>query len=414
MAKLPTTLNTILLAYSGGLDTSTIIPWLQEHYPHSKIIAMCIDVGQVAADEGPAMEARALACGAHQFILEDQTQVFLEEYVWPTLQAHAVYEGEYLLGTSMARPLIGKRLAQKALEVGADAICHGATGKGNDQVRFELAIKAFAPQLPILAPWRVWALKSREDEMAYLQQRGLNLPFSVEQSYSRDENVWHLSHEGLELEDPAMPPNYATLLQKTLPLQQAADTPETVHIGFEQGIPTSVNGQALGSVALLTALNAIAKAHGVGVVDMVENRLVGMKSRGVYETPGGTLLYKAHAELERLCLDRATLAFKNQSAITFAQLVYDGLWFSPLREALSAFVNETQRTVSGEVALTLYKGNVQAAGSTSPFSLYSEALASFATGDLFDHADAGGFINLFGLSTQMRALQAQQRQAAKA
>jgi argininosuccinate synthase len=410
MIKATAPYRKILLAYSGGLDTTTIIPWLKEQYPQAEIVAYCANVGQLTPAEAEAMQQRALATGASKLMVEDLTEVFLTDYVYPTLKAHAIYEQDYLLGTSMARPLIGKRLAEVAIAEQADAICHGATGKGNDQVRFELAFKAFAPHLPIIAPWRLWDIASRTDAMNYLEERGIHLPFRVEQSYSRDENIWHLSHEGLELENPAIAPNYEHLLQLTTVLESTPDSPETVTITFEQGIPTAVNGQVLEPVALLNTLNALGSKHGIGLVDIVENRLVGMKSRGVYETPGGTLLYKAHAQLEHLCLDRATYAYKQQVALQFAQLTYNGDWFSPLREALSAFVDSTQQVVCGEATLKLYKGNVIPAGTTSPFSLYDEELASFATGDLFNHADAAGFINLYGLSTQVRALKAQKRQ----
>jgi argininosuccinate synthase len=410
MIKTTAPYRKILLAYSGGLDTTTIIPWLKEHYPQAEIVAYCANVGQLTAEETEAMQHRAIATGASKLLVEDLTAVFLTDYVYPTLKAHAIYEQDYLLGTSMARPLIGKRLAEVAVAEHADAICHGATGKGNDQVRFELAFKAFAPHLPIIAPWRLWDIASRTDAMNYLEARGIHLPFRIEQSYSRDENIWHLSHEGLELEDPAIAPNYKHLLQLTTVLEATPDTPEEVSITFEQGIPTAVNGQVLAPVTLMKTLNALGSKHGIGLVDIVENRLVGMKSRGVYETPGGTLLYQAHAQLEHLCLDRATYAYKQQIALQFAQITYNGDWFSPLREALSAFVDSTQQVVCGNVKLKLYKGNVIPAGTTSPFSLYDEDLASFATGDLFNHADAAGFINLYGLSTQVRALKAQKRQ----
>jgi argininosuccinate synthase len=410
MIKTTAPYRKILLAYSGGLDTTTIIPWLKEHYPQAEIVAYCANVGQLTAEETEAMQHRAIATGASKLLVEDLTAVFLTDYVYPTLKAHAIYEQDYLLGTSMARPLIGKRLAEVAVAEHADAICHGATGKGNDQVRFELAFKAFAPHLPIIAPWRLWDIASRTDAMNYLEARSIHLPFRIEQSYSRDENIWHLSHEGLELEDPAIAPNYKHLLQLTTVLEATPDTPEEVSITFEQGIPTAVNGQVLAPVTLMKTLNALGSKHGIGLVDIVENRLVGMKSRGVYETPGGTLLYQAHAQLEHLCLDRATYAYKQQIALQFAQITYNGDWFSPLREALSAFVDSTQQVVCGNVKLKLYKGNVIPAGTTSPFSLYDEDLASFATGDLFNHADAAGFINLYGLSTQVRALKAQKRQ----
>ncbi|MCL2677442.1 MAG: argininosuccinate synthase [Clostridiales bacterium] len=394
--------NKIVLAYSGGLDTTVIIPWLKENYQGCEIIACCVNVGQCRENDG--IEEKALKTGAHKVFVIDAGEEFVTDYVYPMVKANAVYEGKYLLGTSAARPLIAKKLVDIALAEGANAICHGATGKGNDQIRFELTIKAFAPWLKIIAPWRIWDIKSRDEEMAYLQERGLEVPMKKEQSYSRDENLWHLSHEGLELEDPDAEPNYRHLLQLSVAPQDAPETPEYVEIEFEQGVPVKVNGRALPPVALLTALNEIGGRNGVGIADIVENRMVGMKSRGVYETPGGTVLYAAHKELEGLCLDRQTTAFKEAVGQKLAELIYAGEWFTPLREALSAFVDKTQETVTGSARLKLYKGNVIPAGRKSPYSLYSENLASFTTGDLYDHKDAEGFINLLGLPLTVRAL----------
>ena len=391
----------VILAYSGGLDTTVLIPWLKETYDYD-IIAVCIDVGQGKETDG--LEQKALKTGASKFYLLDVTEEFLQKYAWETLKAGAVYESKYLLGTSIARPIIGKCLVDIAKKEGASAICHGATGKGNDQVRFELAIKALAPELKIIAPWRIWDIKSREDEIEYLEKRGIEVPMKKDDSYSRDKNLWHLSHEGLELEDPALEPNFDKLLQMSTTPEKAPDKPVYVEIEFEKGIPVSINGKKTSAKELLETANKIAGENGIGIADIVENRLVGMKSRGVYETPGGTLLYQAHEYLEHLCLDRDTYQYKLNIANEFAKLVYNGLWFSPLREALSAFVNETQKTVSGCVKLKLYKGNIIYAGATSPYSLYSESLASFTTGDLYNHKDAEGFINLFGLPLKVRAM----------
>lgn len=391
----------VILAYSGGLDTTVLIPWLKETYDYD-IIAVCIDVGQGKETDG--LEQKALKTGASKFYLLDVTEEFLQQYAWPTLKAGAVYESKYLLGTSIARPIIGKCLVDIAKKEGAVAICHGATGKGNDQVRFELAIKALAPELKIIAPWRIWEIKSREDEIEYLEKRGIEVPMKKDDSYSRDKNLWHLSHEGLELEDPALEPNFDKLLQMSVTPQNAPDKDTYVEIEFEKGIPIAINGKKSSAKELLETANKLAGENGIGIADIVENRLVGMKSRGVYETPGGTLLYQAHEYLEHLCLDRDTYQYKLNIANEFAKLVYNGLWFSPLRAALSAFVDETQKTVTGKVKLKLYKGNIIYAGATSPYSLYSESLASFTTGDLYNHKDAEGFINLFGLPLKVRAM----------
>lgn len=395
----------VILAYSGGLDTTVIIPWLKENYDY-EVIAVCIDVGQGKELDG--LEEKALSTGATKLYIENVIDEFVDEYVVPTMQANAVYEGKYLLGTSMARPIIGKRLAEIALKEGAEAICHGATGKGNDQVRFELAIKAIAPHLKIIAPWRIWDIKSREDALAYLAERNIEAPMKKKDSYSRDRNLWHLSHEGLELEDPTTEPDYDYLLQMGVTPENAPDKPTYVTIDFEAGVPTKLDGEAMKVSTMIEKLNEIGGANGIGLVDIVENRLVGMKSRGIYETPGGSILYYAHNELEYLCIDKQTMAYKGQLAIKFSELVYSGEWFTPLREALSAFVTETQKTVTGQIKLKLYKGNIIPAGSSSPYSLYNEDLASFTTGDLYEHKDAEGFINLFGLPIKVRAMMQQQ------
>ena len=390
----------VVLAYSGGLDTSVIIPWLKENYDGCEVIACCADIGQ--GDELDAVHDKALKSGASKVYIEDLTQEFLEEYVWPTLQAGAVYEGKYLLGTSFARPIIAKKLVEIAKKEGADAIAHGATGKGNDQVRFELTVKALAPNIQIIAPWREWDLDSRSSEIEYAKAHGV--PVATEnKTYSMDRNIWHLSHEGSDLEDPANAPHNSMYLISKAP-EDAPDKPEYVTIDFEQGKPTAVNGKKLGAVALLTELNEIGARNGVGIVDICENRLVGMKSRGVYENPGGSLLSYAHRELEYLCLDRATFHYKEQVAIRYGELVYDGMWFCQLREALAGFVDSTQRTVTGQVKLKLYKGNIMSAGSTSPYSLYSQEFVTFEHDDVYDQADATGFINLFGLPLKVRAL----------
>lgn len=393
----------VILAYSGGLDTTAIIPWLKENYDY-EVICVCIDVGQESELEG--LEERAISCGASKCYVLDVVDEFCDDYIVPTVQAGAVYENKYLLGTSMARPLIGKVLVDIAHKEGATAICHGATGKGNDQVRFELAIKAFGPELKIIAAWRqdAWTMNSREEEIEYCKQHGINLPFSADSSYSRDRNLWHISHEGLELEDPANEPNYEHLLVLGTYPEKAPDEAEYVTLTFEKGVPKAVNGKDMKVSDIIRELNRLGGKHGVGIVDIVENRVVGMKSRGVYETPGGTILMEAHTQLEELILDRETLAFKKTIGDKFADVVYEGKWWSPLREALQAFVESTQERVTGEVKLKLYKGNIIKAGTTSPYSLYSESLASFTTGDLYDHKDAEGFINLFGLSTKVRAM----------
>ena len=391
----------VVLAYSGGLDTTVIIPWLKENYNYV-VIAACIDVGQGNETEG--LEERALKSGASKFYLKTVTEEFITDYIYPTMKAGAIYETSYMLGTSMARPLIAKVLVDIALQEGAEAICHGATGKGNDQVRFELTIKALAPQLKIIAPWRIWDMQSREDEIAYCQERGIECPVKKGDSYSRDRNIWHISHEGLELEDPAQEPNYDKLLKLGVTPQAAPDQGAAISITFEKGIPVAINGEAMDPVALLTALNELGGQNGIGIVDILENRVVGMKSRGVYETPGGTILYKAHEQLEHMCLDKQTYAYKQTVAVKFAELVYSGEWFTPLREALSAFVDSTQDVITGTVNLVLYKGNIIPAGCTSPNSLYNESIASFTTGELYDHKDAEGFINLFGLSMKIRGM----------
>jgi len=394
----------VILAYSGGLDTTAIIPWLQENYDYD-VVCCCIDVGQ--GNELDGLEERAKLSGATKLYIKHVTDEFIDDYVIPCVKAGAVYENKYLLGTSMARPLIAKILVDVAREEGAVAICHGATGKGNDQVRFELGIKALAPDLKIIAPWRcndTWKMQSREDEIEYCRQHGITLPFSADNSYSRDRNLWHISHEGLELEDPANAPNYDHLLVLGVSPEKAPDEGETISITFEEGAPVALNGERMKASAIVEKLNALGGKHGVGIVDIVENRVVGMKSRGVYETPGGTILMEAHTQLEELILDRATLTVKKEIGNKFADVVYEGKWFTPLREALQAFIESTQKYVTGEAKLKLYKGNIIKQGTTSPYSLYSESLASFTTGDLYDHHDAEGFINLFGLSLKVRAM----------
>ena len=394
----------IILAYSGGLDTTAIIPWLKENYDYD-VICVCADVGQ--GNELDGLEERAKFSGASKLYIEDLVDEFVDDYVIPTVQAKAVYENKYLLGTSLARPVIAKRLVEIARKENAVAICHGATGKGNDQVRFELTIKALAPDLKIIAPWRcndTWNMQSREDEIEYCRQHGIDLPFSADSSYSRDRNLWHISHEGLELESPANEPNYDHLLVLGVTPEKAPDEGEYVTMTFEKGVPTSVNGEKMKPSDIIRKLNELGGKHGIGIIDIVENRVVGMKSRGVYETPGGTILMEAHTQLEELILDRDTLDYKKLVAVKFADLVYEGKWFTPLREALQAFIESTQEYVTGEVKFKLYKGNIIKAGTTSPYSLYSESLASFTTGELYDHHDAEGFINLFGLSMKVRAM----------
>ena len=392
----------IALAYSGGLDTSVIIPWLKENFKNCEVIACCVDVGQCSDHE--ALRKRAIKIGADKVVVHNVRDEFVTDFLYPIVKANAAYEGRYLLGTSAARPLIAKKLLDTALAEGATAVCHGATGKGNDQIRFELTLKAFAPWLKIIAPWRVWEIKSREEEMEYLAKRGIEFPAKKEQSYSRDENLWHLSHEGLELEDPANEPNYRHLLQLSVAPEDAPSTPEYVQLDFENGIPVKLNGKNISPSALVDELNKIGGRNGVGILDIVENRVVGMKSRGVYETPGGTIIYAAHRDLENLCLDRQTASFKASVAQKLGELIYSGEWYTPLREALSAFVDKTQENVSGSVRLKLYKGNIISAGSRSPYSLYNHEIASFTTGDLYDHKDAQGFINLLGLPMTVRAL----------
>lgn len=393
----------VVLAYSGGLDTTAIIPWLKETYDYD-VVCVCIDCGQ--EDELNGLEERAKSCGAAKLYILDVIDEFCDDYIAPCVQAHAVYENKYLLGTSMARPLIAKKLVEIARKENAVAICHGATGKGNDQIRFELGIKALAPDIKIIAPWRndKWKMDSRESEIAYCQAHGINLPFSTDSSYSRDRNIWHISHEGLELEDPANEPNYDHLLKLGTTPEKAPDQAEYVTMTFEKGIPTSVNGKKMKYSDIVRELNRLGGKHGIGIIDIVENRVVGMKSRGVYETPGGTILMEAHQQLEELILDRDTYAMKTEIGAKFASLVYEGKWFTPLREAMQAFIEVTQEYVTGEVKFKLYKGNIIKAGTTSPYSLYNESLASFKTGDLYDHHDAEGFINLFGLSLKVRAM----------
>ena len=393
----------VILAYSGGLDTTAIIPWLKENFDY-EVICVCIDCGQ--AEELDGLEERAKFCGASKLYVLDVIDEFCDEYVMPCVKAHAVYENKYLLGTSMARPLIAKKLVEIARKEGATAICHGATGKGNDQIRFELGIKALAPDLKIIAAWRneKWTMDSRESEIEYCKAHGIDLPFSADSSYSRDRNLWHISHEGLELEDPANEPNYEHLLVLGTTPEKAPDEPEYVTMTFEKGTPTSINGEKMKVSDIIRKLNELGGKHGIGIVDIVENRVVGMKSRGVYETPGGTILMEAHDQLEELVLDRATMEVKKDMGNKMAQIVYEGKWFTPLREAVQAFVESTQKYVTGEVKFKLYKGNIIKAGTSSPYSLYSESLASFTTGDLYDHHDASGFITLFGLPLKVRAM----------
>ena len=394
----------VVLAYSGGLDTTAIIPWLKEHFNYD-VVCCCIDCGQGKELEG--LEERAKLSGASKLYIEDLVDDFCDNYIMPCVKANAVYENEYLLGTSMARPAIAKRLVDIARKEGAVAICHGATGKGNDQIRFELSIKALAPDIKIIAPWRmtdVWTMQSREDEIEYCKQHGIDLPFDHSHSYSRDSNIWHVSHEGLELEDPSLEPNFSNMLVMGVTPEQAPDEDEYVTMTFEKGVPTSVNGVKMKVSDIIRKLNELGGKHGIGIVDIVENRVVGMKSRGVYETPGGTILMAAHRQLEELVLDRATMEVKKDMGNTLAQIVYEGKWFTPLCDAVKAFVESTQEYVTGEVKFKLYKGNIIKAGTTSPYSLYSESLASFTTGDLYDHHDADGFITLFGLPLKVRAM----------
>lgn len=394
------TFKKVVLAYSGGLDTSIIIAWLKETYG-CEVVAVAANVGQ--KDELDGLEAKALATGASQYIELDLKKEFVEDFIFPAVKANAVYEGKYLLGTSLARPIIGKKLVEVAKEVGADAICHGCTGKGNDQVRFELAIKAFAPDMPIIAPWRVWDIKSRDDEIDYAEARNIPLKINRETNYSKDKNLWHLSHEGLDLEDPANEPKYDEILELGVSPEQAPDKPTYIEITFEKGIPVALNGEKMDGVALIEALNKVGGANGIGIIDMVENRLVGMKSRGVYETPGGTILYKAHADLEEITIDKYTQHFKQKIALELADILYNGYWYSPLTEALNAFVDKTQENVNGTVKLKLYKGNIIGAGMTSDSTLYSEQTASFGEDEDYNQADSAGFINLYGLPIKMIA-----------
>ena len=394
----------VVLAYSGGLDTTAIIPWLKEHFNYD-VICCCIDCGQ--GNELDGLEERAKLSGAEKLYIIDMIDEFCDEYIVPCVKAGAVYENKYLLGTSMARPGIAKKLVEVARKEGAVAICHGATGKGNDQIRFELGIKALAPDLKIIAPWRmtdIWTMQSREDEIEYCKAHGIDLPFSADSSYSRDRNLWHISHEGLELEDPSLEPNYDHVLMLGVTPQKAPDKETEISLSFESGVPVALNGEKMKVSEIITKLNELGGANGIGIIDIVENRVVGMKSRGVYETPGGTILMEAHDALEELVLDRATFDVKKDMGNKFAQIVYEGKWFTPLREAIQSFVESTQKYVTGEVKLKLYKGNIIKAGTTSPYSLYSESLASFTTGDLYDHHDADGFITLFGLPLKVRAM----------
>ena len=398
----------VVLAYSGGLDTTALIPWLKETFDY-EVICCCIDCGQ--GNELDGLQERAKMSGASKLYIEDIVDEFAEDYIMPCVQAGAVYEHKYLLGTSMARPGIAKKLVEIARKENASAICHGATGKGNDQIRFELSIKALAPDLKIIAPWRmtdVWTMQSREDEYAFVKAHGIDLPFDLSHSYSRDRNLWHISHEGLELEDPSNEPKYEQLLVLSVTPEKAPDEGEYVTLTFEKGVPVSLNGEQMKVADIIKKLNVLGGKHGIGIIDIVENRVVGMKSRGVYETPGGTILMEAHDQLEELCLDRDTMETKKKLGSQLAQVVYEGKWFTPLREAIQAFVTSTQQCVTGEVKFKLYKGNIIKAGTTSPYSLYSESLASFTTGDMYDHHDASGFITLFGLPLKVRAMRLQE------
>ena len=394
----------VVLAYSGGLDTSVIIPWLKENYNNCEVIAVTADLGQ--GDELDPVHDKALKSGASKCYILDLKEEFIADYVWPVVKAGAVYEKKYLLGTSFARPLIAKRLVEIAEKEGADAVAHGATGKGNDQVRFELSVKALAPQLAIIAPWREWSIRSREDAIDFAEAHNIPIPVTKEHDYSMDRNMWHLSHEGSDLEDPWNAPKDALFIVTNTP-ETAPDKAEYVELEFEQGVPVAVNGKKMSPATIVENLNEIGIRNGVGICDMVENRLVGMKSRGVYETPGGSIIYYAHNELENLCLDRATMSYKQMVGIKYSELVYDGIWFSPLREALAAFVDETQKTVTGTVRLKLYKGNIISAGAKSPYSLYSQEYVTFGADEVYNQADASGFINLFGLPLTVRALMKQ-------
>ena len=398
----------VVLAYSGGLDTTAIIPWLKETFGYD-VICCCIDCGQ--GEELDGLDERAKLSGASKLYIENIVDEFAEDFIMPCVKAGAVYENAYLLGTSMARPAIAKKLVEIARKEGAVAICHGATGKGNDQIRFELGIKALAPDIKIIAPWRMtdlWTMQSREDEIEYCKAHGIDLPFDTKHSYSRDRNLWHISHEGLELEDPSVEPNYDDLLVLSVSPENAPDEPEYVTMTFEAGVPKTINGKAMKVADIIKELNTLGGKHGIGIIDIVENRVVGMKSRGVYETPGGTILMAAHQQLEELILDRATYEVKKEMGNKLAQVVYEGKWFTPLCEAIRAFVDVTQQYVTGEVKFKLYKGNIIKAGETSPYSLYSESLASFPTGDMYDHHGAAGFITLFGLPLKVRAMKMQE------
>lgn len=400
----------VVLAYSGGLDTSIIIPWLKENYNNCEVIAVSGDVGQGTELDG--LEEKALKTGASKLYIEDLNKEFVEDYIYPTVRAGAVYEGDYLLGTSFARPAIAKRIVEIAKAEGADAICHGCTGKGNDQVRFELTIKAFAPDMEIIAPWRIWDFKSREDEIEYAEKHNIPLKINRETNYSKDKNLWHLSHEGLDLEDPANEPQYNKpgFLEMGVSPEMAPDKPTYVTISFEKGNAVAIDGEKMEPVEIVKKLNELGGANGIGLADLVENRLVGMKSRGVYETPGGTILYRAHQVLETITLDRDTQHYKELVANRYAELVYFGQWFTPLRESLQAFVDKTQETVTGDVKLKLYKGNIINAGVTSPYTLYSEDFATFDEDDVYDQTDSAGFINLFGLPIKVKALLDAQRE----
>lgn len=392
--------NKVVLAYSGGLDTSIIIPWLKENYG-CEVIAVVGNVGQ--KDELEGLKEKAINTGASKIYIEDLTKEFVYDYIFPTIKANAVYEGKYLLGTSFARPIIGKRIVEIALKEGADAICHGCTGKGNDQVRFELAIKAYAPDMPIIAPWRIWDIKSREEEIQYAIDKNIPIKLTPETNYSKDKNLWHLSHEGLDLENPNNEPNYEKILELSKTVEKAPDKPTYITISFEKGIPVALNGEKMNGVDIILALNKIGGENAIGICDMVENRLVGMKSRGVYETPGGSILYYAHKDLESICLDKETMHYKEMVGLKFADIVYNGQWYTPLREALSDFIDKTQETVTGDVKLKLYKGNIISAGISSPYSLYSEEYATFDEDEVYNQNDSAGFINLFGLPITVKA-----------
>ncbi len=403
MAKTKQDIKKVVLAYSGGLDTSIIIPWLKENYNNCEVVAVSGDVGQGTELDG--LEEKAIATGASKLYIADLKEEFITDYVYPTMQAGAVYENKYLLGTSFARPIIAKRIVEIALEEGADAICHGCTGKGNDQVRFELTIKAFAPDMAIIAPWREWDIKSRDEEIEYAEKHNIPLKINRETNYSKDKNLWHLSHEGMDLENPNNEPLYNKegFLEMSVSPEMAPDAPTYITLSFEKGVPYALNGDKMSATELLEALNKVGGENGIGLADIIENRLVGMKSRGVYETPGGTILYHAHNKLEELCLDRETYHYKQQIGLKFADLVYNGQWFTPLREALTSFVDSTQQTVTGDVKMKLYKGNIIDAGVTSPYSLYDEEIATFDEDEVYDQKDSQGFINLFGLPVKVWA-----------